>query len=109
MNKPLHLPPAYLAAVKTILQQHVPHADVWAYGSRVNGDYFDASDLDLVVRPSAAATLAPAWLESLREVFVESDLPIIVQLVDWNGIPQAFRDEILAGYSVVQGGQGYGG
>lgn len=108
MNKPLHLPQAYLEIVKTILHRHVPQADVWAYGSRVNGDYFDASDLDLVVRLPQAAKPSPYYLEALREAFVDSDLPIIVQLVDWQGIPQAFRDEILAGYAVVQKGLGDG-
>jgi predicted nucleotidyltransferase len=105
MNKSLHLPQAYLETVKTILRHQIPQAEVWAYGSRVNGDYFAASDLDLVVRLPEAAKPSPHYLQAVREVFVESDVPIIVQLVDWQGIPQAFRDEILAGYAVVQEGQ----
>ena len=46
----LHLPGRYLQMVQAILQTHLPNAEVWAYGSRVNGDYYEASDLDLVVR-----------------------------------------------------------
>ena len=46
----LDLPPRYLDKVRAILQQYVPDYDVWAYGSRVRGGAFEASDLDLVVR-----------------------------------------------------------
>jgi predicted nucleotidyltransferase len=55
----LDLPPRYLDKVRAILRQYVPDYDVWAYGSRVRGGAFEASDLDLVVRnpPPSAATL----------------------------------------------------
>ncbi len=46
----LHLPDSYLHKVQDILHAHLPQAEVWAYGSRVNGDYYEASDLDLVAR-----------------------------------------------------------
>ena len=46
----LDLPPRYLDKVRAILQQYVPDYNVWAYGSRVRGGAFEASDLDLVVR-----------------------------------------------------------
>ncbi|WP_420834929.1 nucleotidyltransferase domain-containing protein [Serpentinimonas raichei] len=35
--------------MRALLQQHIPEAGVWAYGSRVRGDHYPASDLDLVV------------------------------------------------------------
>lgn len=86
----LHLPERYLQMVQAILQTHLPNAEVWAYGSRVNGDYYEASDLDLVVRQP----------EDLSRR--QSNLPIIVQLVDWASIPSDFHAEIAENYVVVQ-------
>lgn len=106
MPKPavLHLPEPYLEQVRAILRQHLPNAEVWAYGSRVKGDHYDASDLDLVARLPAHQERGFMALADVREAFSDSSLPLIVQIVDWNAIPQAFREEILAGYVVVQAG-----
>jgi len=35
-----------------LLDQYIPSVEAWAYGSRVNGEAHDASDLDLVLPPS---------------------------------------------------------
>lgn len=88
-----------------MLHRHLPHAEVWAYGSRVNGDCHDASDLDLVVRNPAALDEALPNLADLKDALVESNLPIRVDLVDWARIPAAFRREIDRAYVVVQEGE----
>ncbi|MEQ1601059.1 MAG: nucleotidyltransferase domain-containing protein [Methylophilaceae bacterium] len=98
----LHLPEAYLQMVQDILRTHLPKAEVWAYGSRVNGDFYDASDLDLVVRQPDDLHQRQTNLGAVKEAFTESNLPIMVQLVDWASIPQAFHAEILAKYVVLQ-------
>lgn len=98
----LALPEKYLSQVLVILRTHLPHAEIWAYGSRVNGDYYDASDLDLVVRRPDDLSRRQEKLWEVIDVFVESNLPIIVQLVDWAGIPDTFRNEITARYVVLQ-------
>ncbi|MBU1618678.1 MAG: nucleotidyltransferase domain-containing protein [Gammaproteobacteria bacterium] len=98
----LALPAKYLSQVLNILQTQLPHAEIWAYGSRVNGDHYDASDLDLVVRQPDDLSRRQEHLWEVTEAFVESDLPIIVQLVDWAGIPESFRAEIAARYVVLQ-------
>ena len=100
----LHLPERYLQRVQALLQQHLPQAEVWAYGSRVNGDHFEASDLDLVVRHPADLGHRQSHLGELKEAFSDSDLPIFVQVVDWAVIPVSFQHEIVAGYVVVQNG-----
>lgn len=101
-QKTLHLPDKYLAQVKSLLRQHIPQAEVWAYGSRVRGDFHDASDLDLVARFPASVKNDIFRLSTLQEAFTESDLPIIVQIVDWDGIPESFKDEIVSEYFSVQ-------
>lgn len=98
----LHLPEPYLRIVQAVLRTHLPQAEVWAYGSRVKGDCFDASDLDLVVRQSDDLCRRQTCLGEVREAFSESNLPILVQLVDWAGIPAAFHNEIEANYVVIQ-------
>ncbi|MBB1076539.1 nucleotidyltransferase domain-containing protein [Rhodoferax sp. 4810] len=101
----LYLLPRYRKMVCAILRQHVPDADVWAYGSRVRGDCHDTSDLDLVIRhPTALETPCPV-LADVIEAFSRSNLPIMVQIIDWARIPPAFHREILAGYVVVQWGE----
>lgn len=98
----LQLLPRHLGIVRELLKKHLPHADVWAYGSRVHGDCYEASDLDLVVRNPMDPALETPDLWQVQEAFSESDLPIMVQLVDWARIPAAFHAEIEAGYVVVQ-------
>lgn len=98
----LHLPEPYLRIVQAVLRTHLPEAEVWAYGSRVNGDCFDTSDLDLVVRQPDDLCRRQTNLGEVREAFSESNLPILVQLVDWAGIPAAFHDEIEVNYVVIQ-------
>jgi predicted nucleotidyltransferase len=110
MNGPgaLHLPPRYLEMVRTILRQHLPQAEVWAYGSRVRGDHHDTSDLDLVARNPLDLAQPLPLLGDVTEAFSESNLPLIVQIVDWARIPVEFHSEILAGYAVVQLADGEG-
>jgi predicted nucleotidyltransferase len=99
----LRLPPRYLEMVLTVLSRHLPHAEVWAYGSRVNGDCHDASDLDLVVRNPVALDESLPDLPDLKDALVESNLPIQVDVVDWARIPVPFRREIERAYVVVLG------
>jgi uncharacterized protein len=98
----LHLPKRYLQMVQDILQTHLPNAEVWAYGSRVNGDYYEASDLDLVVRQPEDLNRRQLNLGEVVDAFSESNLPIIVQLVDWASIPADFHAEIAENYVFVQ-------
>ena len=85
----IDLDPPHLAQVVAILKQHVPGVEVWAFGSRVTGTARRFSDLDLEIRADAA--LAPATLEGLRDAFSMSDLPFLVDLVDWHELPKPFR------------------
>jgi predicted nucleotidyltransferase len=98
----LDLRPHHLAMLRELLQQHLPHAEVWAYGSRVNGNGHDASDLDLVVRQPADLILETPELEEVKETFIESKLPIRVEIIDWARVPASFHREIEQAYVVVQ-------
>jgi predicted nucleotidyltransferase len=101
-QKKLHLPIKYFEMVKKILHDYLPHAEIWAYGSRVNGDHYEASDLDLVARCPEDLNHRQENLFDVIEAFKESDLPIIVQIIDWAVIPETFRAEIEAAYILIQ-------
>jgi predicted nucleotidyltransferase len=94
----------WLETVRCLLAVHLPDAEVWAYGSRVSGTAHEGSDLDLVVRNPADLSRPFEDLDKLREAFGESDLPILVDVLDWARIPESFRLEICRGAVVVQSG-----
>lgn len=83
---------------------HAPHSEVWAYGSRVSGGGYEASDLDLGLRnPMNPAAGSPELVE-LKEAFIESNLPIRVDVMDWSRIPESFHREIERAHVVLQAG-----
>ena len=100
----LDLPQKYLEQVKTLLRTHVPHAEVWAYGSRVTSSGHEASDLDLVLRNPQNLLEETDALSDLKEAFTESNLPIRVDIMDWARIPVSFHREIERAHMVVQEG-----
>ncbi|MDO5638556.1 MAG: nucleotidyltransferase domain-containing protein [Neisseria sp.] len=96
----LDLKPEYLAMVVEILQRHFPEYPVWAFGSRVKGGARPFSDLDLVV--VADTPLPLRRLALAEEDFSASDLPYRVDLLDWAGLSEEFRQIIRARYEVVK-------
>ena len=96
----------WLETVRRLLAAHLPDAEVLAFGSRVRGTAHEGSDLDLVLRNPADLSLPQPDLFPLREALSESNLPILVDLLDWARIPESFRREILRGGTVtVQAGK----
>lgn len=104
MNDRLALSARHRAMLETLLRIHVPHAEVWAYGSRVNGTSHDASDLDLAVRGPGLRPVGQGFY-ALREALEQSNLPILVQAHDWAKLPERFHREIERSYVVVQRGR----
>ena len=101
----LDLPPQHLALLRQLLVQHVPHADVWAYGSRVSGGAHQGSDLDLVLRqPQDLQAEVRGWHE-LKEALQDSSLPMLIEIHLWSHLPASFHQEIERQYVVVQSGQ----
>ena len=88
-----------LLLLQALLKKHLPDIEVWAYGSRVNGNAHSASDLDMVAfaRPEQALAIA-----ELRETLEESNLPFRVDLFVWDQVPENFRKVIRERYVVIQ-------
>ena len=57
--------------LKDILISYCPDAEIWAYGSRLNGDAHSGSDLDLVVKDFHSKN---AKLYELKNLFSESNI-----------------------------------
>lgn len=88
----LQLDAQSLAEVKKILGDLAPTLKVWAFGSRATGTAKRFSDLDLALEgeePVAYGTIA-----RLKHAFSESDLPIKVDVVDWNALDPEFKAAI---------------
>jgi predicted nucleotidyltransferase len=98
----LNLNPDHLRLLLDVLRKHAPGAEVWAYGSRANGKGHDGSDLDLVLRNPAELNQPLKQLYRLRDALSESNLPILVEVLDWARIPEEFRREIEREHVIVR-------
>jgi uncharacterized protein len=90
----------YLDEVVAILQKHAPELEVRAFGSRVSGRARKFSDLDLVLL--GTDKLPPRRIENIKDAFSESDLPILVDVVDWHAVTDTFRAVIDQKHETVQ-------
>jgi len=106
---PLLLRPTDLQRLQQLLRDHLPGVTAWAYGSRVNGQAHEASDLDLVLRSPDLSQIPSAALGEFLEALRESSIPILVDARDWARLPEAFHTDILRSYVVVLEGETVGG
>ena len=86
--------------VRNILARHVPQYEVWVFGSRAKGVSKKYSDLDLAIITDQPLDLSLS--AAISDDFVESDLPIKVDVVDWATTGEAFRKIIKKQKIVVQ-------
>ncbi|MCI1189334.1 nucleotidyltransferase domain-containing protein [Hymenobacter sp. DH14] len=101
----LDLNPRYVAMLNELIAWHLPaEVAVWAYGSRVNGNAHEGSDLDLVLRAPGLMPLPDRLLARFREALTDSNLPIFVDAHDWATLPASFHPRILDRYEVVRPG-----
>ena len=91
----IDLDPKTLVVIKSIVMQHFPGITVKAFGSRVTGKAKAFSDLDLVLIDTQP--IPAEKMNALKFAFSDSDLPIMVDVVDWQGISAEFREIIEKG------------
>lgn len=73
--------------------------EIWAYGSRVNGDAHETSDLDLAVYTEGKLDLNEFW--DFKEALEDSTIPILIDVMPWHEIPESFRENIKKKYEVL--------
>lgn len=101
-DRTLPLQARHLEQLRHLIAAHLPHEEVWAYGSRVAGTAHDTSDLDLVVRhPADLKVRQSSAFWDLKEAITESNLPLLVELFDWARLPPAFWDNITRQHVVL--------
>lgn len=96
----LNLNPKYVALLHKILSRYIPDKEVWVYGSRIKGKAHEGSDLDLVVKDPKGLSIPEKRLSALREAITESNLPILVDILDWSSLPEHFQKEIKEQHEV---------
>ena len=103
MTDCLRLSDRHRRQVEEILRENMPRVEVWAYGSRVNGESHEASDLDLALRAPGLRPIPSVDMQALRKAFSESNIPIIVDAHDWSRLPESFQQEIERDYAPLNG------
>lgn len=89
----LDLAPSQREEVLQLLEQALgPEAEVFAFGSRVQGNARPFSDLDLLLK--SAKPISYAQLAEAEELLAESDLPFTVDLLDEARISHEFQQRI---------------
>ena len=95
----IDLAPRELSEVLKILSNNLMAEAVWAFGSRVNGAAGRYSDLDLVV--VGDTRLSEKRLDRLKGDFSDSNLPFLVDVLDWGGLSEDFQSIIKKSYEVL--------
>lgn len=101
MTDQLHLLPKHRGILQDLLRQHLPDVEVWAYGSRINGQSHDGSDLDLVLRGPDLNEIPAGQLGEFEEAVRESNIPFLVEARDWVRLPERFHREIERDHVVL--------
>lgn len=92
-----------LKHIHEIAQDCLPtDIEIWAYGSRVNGNNHEASDLDLVLRGPKLEPIKLEILATFKDKLSQSNIPILIQVFDWACLPQSFHKNILENYHVLK-------
>ncbi|MEI7739067.1 MAG: nucleotidyltransferase family protein [Burkholderiaceae bacterium] len=99
-NIPIDVKPIEWEIIQNILSEIIPDRSVWAFGSRVNGNKKEFSDLDLVVLGETSMTHEQE--ADLQNAFVRSDLPFKVDLVNWSRTSDPFKSMISQSYVIVR-------
>lgn len=93
----LFIKPNHVKMLRDIFDSYCPQAEIWAYGSRLNGGAHDGSDLDLVVKNFNEEN---KYLYELKEILNESNIPFLIDIHEFDKLPESFRKEIEKNYIV---------
>lgn len=85
----------YLDELKAIFEKYCPKAEIWAYGSRIKNDSHSGSDLDLTVKNFHEENKS---ISELREMISDSDIPFLIEIQEFDKLPESFQKEILKMY-----------
>ena len=78
--------------IKTILSPYMNGFDFYYYGSRVKGNFEKTSDLDILIKGDNKFPYDS--LDTIKTLFDKSNLPFIVNFVDYHLIDEKFYNLI---------------
>ena len=88
----------YLKELRSVFENYCPKAEIWAYGSRVEGDAHSGSDLDLAVKTFGENTKD---IIKLRKFLNESNIPFLIDIFEFNKLPESFQKEIERKHVII--------
>lgn len=88
----------YIIELHNIFRKYCPDSEIWAYGSRVDGNSHSGSDLDLVV---ITFNDNNKNLSKLKQLLNDSDLPFLIDITEFDSLPEYFKEEIKKKYIVL--------
>lgn len=94
----LFIKPKHLKMLVDIFEKYCPQAEIWAYGSRLDGTAHDASDLDLAVYSFNDDTKN---LAELKTILNNSNIPFLIDILEYNSLPDTFKQEIQNNYTQI--------
>lgn len=94
------LKPEHLLLLKDILHTYVPNEKVVAYGSRVKGNAWEYSDLDLCIMNEKP--LIYTSVDDLKDILIRSRLPMLVDVIEWRKTSDDFKKVVAAQFEVIQ-------
>lgn len=71
------------------IRLHLPHARIYAFGSRVAGKARKYSDLDLALDNGDPISLS--LVIKIKEALSETDIPMVIDIIDYRSISQDFK------------------
>ncbi|MFH1727299.1 MAG: nucleotidyltransferase domain-containing protein [Pseudomonadota bacterium] len=86
--------------IKYILRKFVPEAELYIFGSRVNGESRKHSDLDLVIKNKLKIDFSQ--MTKIKEAFENSKLPYRVDVLDWFRLDDDFKKIIFEDYEKIE-------
>ena len=95
----LFIKPQHLKMLMDIFDNYCPKAEIWAYGSRIKGNAHDGSDLDLVVKSFNSENVK---LSELKQLINDSNIPFLIDINEFDKLPEYFQKEILNNYLILQ-------
>ena len=91
----INLKQEYYKMLVDIFSSYCPKAQIWMYGSRINGSSHSGSDLDLTVK---SFNEAGKYLYELKKLLVESNIPFLIDINEFKNLPESFQAEIEKNY-----------
>lgn len=91
---PHHIKQDILDQLFTVID---PDSEIWLIGSWAQERNKEWSDIDIVIQQPHNTPLDLENLSRLQTAFEDSDIPYIVDIVDYTTTDQSFRDHAMKG------------